>query len=434
MMEKKPYRGIFYGLVAFFCLSASLMVYGFALITTNLTAFQENPIQTSSSDISPSPHGFPSHISRLSPTLTPFQPVTNTPSPIPSPTLTPTPTFTPTSTPSFLRWYADQLGLWLGTTFQPKAFNDPEYFRLFGSEFNTLMLPINLNTFYILTNPPDMTLDEVLDTTFFEQGLNFAASNRMHIVAGPLVYRNDTAPALLYFDSPDCGGWTRNALVQKMRKYIFEVMHIGVNKVTMWKVVNEPLRESYCWQKIIGKGYVAFAFQYAHQADPNALLMLNESFGTAGVERSKVNKMISLIQFVRSKGAPVDVLGVEMHLDLRYLRSSYLDEFRYLLSQAQEIGVYVLISEMDVYQGPPGYLDNPFEVQARVYRSVLSTCLEFPNCKGIITWGISDRHSWLRTRSINPLLDARPLLFDDDYQPKPAYFSLLETLASYLGH
>lgn len=174
----------------------------------------------------------------------------------------------------------------------------------------------------------------------------------------------------------------------------------------------------------LGDGYIPLAFHYAYEADPNALLMINESFGNAGVDPAKVDAMIELVQQLRSEDVAIHLVGVEMHLDLSVLRSSYVDEFRYLLSRTREIGIDVLVSEMDVYQGPSGYLDHPFYVQKNVYQSILSTCLDFSHCRGIVVWGVSDKYSWLRSDPF--FVDARPLLFDEWYRPKPAYYGLLK--------
>jgi endo-1,4-beta-xylanase len=63
--------------------------------------------------------------------------------------------------------------------------------------------------------------------------------------------------------------------------------------------------------------------------------------------------------------------------------------------------------------------------QAETYRQVFATCLQAANCKAFLTWGLTDAHSWIPGSTGNPDI---PLLFDEHYQPKPAYQALIDLL------
>jgi endo-1,4-beta-xylanase len=363
-----------------------------------------------------------------SPSLTPFQP--EIPSPTPSASETPAPTITPTPLPfasespaggDTLRSSADALGFRIGTLYQAQEARNSLFLPVVTSEFNTVML----TTFMRKTQPERDRFDWSLADTIYLLASNYG----MQIVGGPLVYDNSTAPDWLGFSGADCGGWDAEALEGILRSYVQTVVSHFRGAVDTWEVVNEPLTNGEnCWSKILGPQYIDRALEYAHEADPNARLMLNERFGRMGVERETADSFLALVLQLRQAGLPVEVAGIEMHLNADILDAAYADEFRYLLDRTLVAGLTVFITEMDVYQGPPGYFTDPFEVQKRVYKTITRTCLEFPNCTHLIVWGISDRYTWLSRMEAENYIDPRPLLFDWQFQPKPAYFGVLEAL------
>jgi endo-1,4-beta-xylanase len=86
----------------------------------------------------------------------------------------------------------------------------------------------------------------------------------------------------------------------------------------------------------------------------------------------------------------------------------------------------VHITELDVYQGPREGSSDPYAKQKQVYYDVVRTCVRDSNCTSITIFGVTDKYSWLRERE--DLADANPLLFDDDYNKKPAYYGVLQAL------
>ena len=164
-------------------------------------------------------------------------------------------------------------------------------------------------------------------------------------------------------------------------------------------MVNEPTDPTHngCWSRVLGDDdYMVKAFQYAREANPNALLLLNDTFGQGGIDKARSDEFFALVDRVKAAGAPIDAVGTEMHWELPQLRPTYLDEFKSFLDRARKAGVKVHITEMDVYQGPD---DTPeaFAKQKEVFYNVVHTCLKDSNCIGFMTWGIADRYTWLRT-------------------------------------
>ena len=238
-----------------------------------------------------------------------------------------------------------------------------------------------------------------------------------------------------------------------MKEWIQTFVGRYKGSVTAYDVVNEPLKASpgpqavpsadrdlrpgpytpsdlkdRCWKRILGEDYIAKAFAYAHEADPDALLILNEYFGV-GTDRVKQDKFIELVRKLKAQGVPIQAVGTQMHLGAQVGPQSqrgvpqptYLADFRDFLTKARDIGIQVQVTEMDVYI-PPGP-DLPQKLK-EIFKAVLSTCLQFANCTAFTTWGITDKHGLIR--EAHP--DAAPLLFDDNYQPKPAYYGVMEAL------
>jgi len=156
--------------------------------------------------------------------------------------------------------------------------------------------------------------------------------------------------------------------------------------------------------------------------------VLNQSFGRSGVDPDFANRFFDLIAKVKAKGGPIDAAGIEMHLEMPALRPAYLDEFRSFLDRCHRAGLQAYITEMDAYQGPSGAIPDALQRQKAVYHDVMAACLASPACKAFYTWGISDSHNMYQSRPRDPLPDAKPLPFDEDYRKKPAYYGLQQAL------
>jgi len=302
-----------------------------------------------------------------------------------------------------------------------KLFDDPRFRETLTREFNVFV------SFVFMRNAePEQGQ---FNFRGMDQNIQFAREHQMKMFGASLIYRaGSVAPPWLV---PKRGGdWGRPKEEYDgiLREWIQTVVRHGGDAYYCWEVVNEPVSNpNQPWQGVFGRDeYIAKAFRYAREANPNVALELNETFGQGGIDRAKADEFFDLVQRLKSQGVPIDVVGTEMHLEAQLLRPTYLDEFRYFLSRARSAGVQVYVTEMDFYQGPPGAFPDPWEHQRQVYHDVVATCLADSNCKGFTTWGISDVRSWPSQRVREPRLDAKPLLFDEQYQKKPAYLGVLQ--------
>lgn len=299
---------------------------------------------------------------------------------------------------------------------------DPQYKPVMGREFNAGVSIVFPN----LTEPDQRGH---FDFEAMDEAMGFAKQNNMKLMGHCLVYRNMQTGPWMHFQN-SCGGWSAKELDGILKEHIQAVVRHGGDTYYSWEVVNEPTNPTHngCWARVLGEDdYIVKAFQYAREANPNALLLLNDTFGQGGIDKARADEFFALVDRVKKKGGPIDVVGTEMHWELPELRPTYLDEFKAFLESARKSGVKVHITEMDVYQGPN---DTPeaFAKQKEVFYNVVHTCLKDSNCIGFMTWGIADRYTWLRTSDWKNFPNAKPVLFDEQYGKKPAYDGVLQAL------
>ena len=324
---------------------------------------------------------------------------------------------TPPNNVVTLRELADQIGFRVGAAIAPPIFDQPQHQVVLGREYNSAESVLQFR----MVQPQEGRFNFAR----MDREIAYARSHQMTLFGGPLIYKRQSLPPWM-----DKWFWTEGSLDSAMRAHIQRVMQHGAGVYAAWEVVNEPVTTEnwpfgHVWNRV---EYITRAFRYARDADPHATLVLNQSFGRSGVDRAFVDQFFELLRQVKAKGAPVDAAGIEMHLEMQMLRPDYIQEFRDYLSRAEQAGVQVYVTEMDIYQGPPGTVPDPFARQKQIYHDVLAACLASPLCKAYYTWGVTDQFNMYQHREADPHPDAKPLPFDENYQKKPAYYGMLEAL------
>ena len=317
-----------------------------------------------------------------------------------------------------LRQYADRLGFIIGSKIRPKSWDEDKQGRdILAREFNATTVMGMMNT---VERQPGRFNFNMMDRT-----IDFAKDHHMKVWGSALIYRQDSLPDWMH-ERP-MRAWNPKELDDIMKKHIQTVVRHGGDIFYGWGVVNEPNNRNEPWESAFGKEeYISKAFHYAREAT-SVPLVLNETFGHAGAERGKTDDFFKLVKHLKSQGVPIDGVGTEMHLEADQLKPNYLDEFRYWLDQARDAGTTVYITEMDVYQGPSSST-GAFETQKKIYHDVTAACLADSNCKAINIWDLEDRDTWLATKKRDAHPDAKPVLFGDGYEKKPAYYGVLEAL------
>ena len=244
----------------------------------------------------------------------------------------------------------------------------------------------------------------------------FAQANGMRVRGHTLVWGKQLPRWL------EEGTWSAAELRQILVDQIqTEVGHFR-GSVRQWDVVNEPIAddgsgsfEPNLWYRVLGPDYIATALRAAHRANPSAKLFINE-FNT---ERNgaKVNALYRLVKRLRAQRVPLNGIGFEAHVRLDWHPST--QELTKILRRFTRLGLRVEVTELDVPLGEGAPLDQQLAAQAQVYAQIAAACQQVAACDGITTWGFTDASTWLGT-------DQRPLPFDTDYRPKPAFFALLK--------
>ncbi len=311
-----------------------------------------------------------------------------------------------------LRTLADSLGVKIGTSFS-SSLQDQQWKTIVGREFNLFAFS------YGISWPQIEPQQGQFDFTVADRLVAFGQSNGMRLHGQPLIFPSITADWLTNL--------SRDDLIQATRNHITQVVGHFKDIIKEWVVVNESYNPPYIKKDIfyttIGPEYIAMAFQAAREADPLAALIYNNdhNYTSNGI---MTNVTTNVVSDLSSRGL-IDSVGLEMHVD-----GSNPPNKDDVITTMQSYGVPVLITEFDVdLQKVPGSQDDRYALQAQIYRDMLAAALSSGVCKSFTVWGIRDKNSWLVKDRGEP--NAAPTMYDDDLNPKPAYFAVRDVLSQF---
>ena len=320
-----------------------------------------------------------------------------------------------------LRDIAGSSAMLVGAALNPSYFGDPNYIQAAGREFN-LAVPENALKF-AETEPAAHQFSFCSS----DQVVKFAQANGMKIRGHNLVWNLDLPSWLT------SGNFTPAQASSILQEHITTVMGHYKGQLLDWDVVNEVtsdsppygLKDSY-WLTQLGNNYVDMAFQWAHAADPSAKLFYNE-YSNEGLG-AKSDAVYNFVKGMLSRKIPINGVGMQMHVDLNSAPSQA--DLTSNIARLGALGLEVQITEMDVRvpvdaNGNASAAD--LAAQATIYQNVFAACQASPNCTAVLTWGVTDLHSWIP--STFPGTGAA-LLLDQNYKVKPAYNSVAGVLRS----
>ena len=199
-----------------------------------------------------------------------------------------------------------------------------------------------------------------------------------------------------------------------------------------WDVVNEAIwvedgradgLKVTPWLIYLGPEYIDLAFHAAHQADPKAMLVYNQDRIEAENPWNEKRRqaVLSLLTRLVQRGIPVHGLGIQSHIIAETNVTG--PGFKRFLHAIEDLGLSILVTEMDVRDSSlPGDKAVRDGLVAKQYYNYLSFLLQFKSVKTVLAWGLSDRTTWLAKESPrHDSLPVRPLLYDAELQPKPAF-------------
>ena len=322
-----------------------------------------------------------------------------------------------------LKELAERRGIQVGSFASLKYLRERPYTEILTDQFEYLIIDGEPNWHF-----EDFTLRPARDKYDFnhlDQVFDFADQHDMPVRVQHLLWGDEKwLPQWLKE-----GNYSKEELLAIIEDHIRTVGNRYKGKVREYTVVNEAFSRELetggnkdWWGDRLGTEYIDKAFIWARAADPNAKLILND-FGNE-TEGEISNLMYEYIKSAKARGVPIDGLGMQMHLDATNVPTK--DEVVANMRRFADLGVKIYITEFDVnMHGLEKDKSEEDEIQAGIYKEMVSACMEAgPEvCSNFGFLGLIDRQSWYRGIGLE---DANPLMFNEDYSPKPAFFAIRE--------
>ena len=276
------------------------------------------------------------------------------------------------------------------------------------------------------------------DFTLADQFVSFGEKNGMAVIGHCLIWHSQLAP---WFCVDEKGNnVTPEVLKQRMKDHITTIVTRYKGRIKGWDVVNEAILEDGSYRKskfyeILGEEFIPLAFQYAHEADPDAELYYNDYAMNMPGKREGVVKLVSSL---KEKGIRIDAVGMQGHMGMDY---PDINEFEQSIVAFAGTGVKVMVTEWDM-SALPRVKQSANISDTVAYQKMLNPYPEtlpdsvskawnnrmkqffglFEKHADVISrvtaWGVSDSDSWKNDFPVKGRHDY-PLLFDRNYQPKP---------------
>lgn len=324
--------------------------------------------------------------------------------------------------PNSLRAHAAARGLFVGCAVDPSWVAGNSGYRLLVADQCSIIVPENAMKWGPVCPAPGKYDFHQADTL-----MDFAAHHGQKVRGHNLIW-HDALPK--WFPGPITKANARQAMTAHIQT---EMRHFS-GRIHSWDVVNEAiepndgradnLRKS-PWFNLVGPDYVDLAYRTARRADPNALLTYNDFGIEYPHQERKRAAVISLVQGMKSRGVPLDAVGIQSHIEGNVPAPGA--ELRAFVREMAKLNLQVFITELDVNdQKVPGTIAERDAAVAKIYRDYLTMMLAEPNVKAVLTWGVTDGHSWLndwehlKRADRKPL---RPLPFDPEMRPTPVFFA-----------
>lgn len=330
-------------------------------------------------------------------------------------------------------------GLLIGGAIATQDLDKPELADLAAQQFSAITPEYEMM--------PEKLVDDQgkFDFATADRIVEFAEKNHQPILGHMLVWHFVTRQ--WFFESPDGKPLPRAKALANLELYISTVVGHYKGRVRAWDVVNEGISDEgdkYLKDtpalRAIGEDYIQKAFEFAHAADPDAQLYYNDY----NIEQpEKLKKTLKLVRSLQAAGVRLDAVGIQGHWLINWPPTEMIETG---IEELAKTGVKVMITELDVdvlprdvsgadmaqaETGANPYKDGlPAEIQeklAKRYGEIIAAITRHPSVTFICFWGTHDGRSWLNDFPVKGRTNY-PLLFDRNYQPKPAFDAVITAL------
>ncbi len=327
-----------------------------------------------------------------------------------------------------LREAGEQRGFLVGTAVAAGPLRtNPAYAELIKQQAN-IVVAENAMKFGPLRPGPDKFFFDDADALFA-----FAEANGIKVRGHNFVWHRQLPP---WFE----GYATKANAASILTNHIETVGGRYAGRVHSWDVVNEAIQvddklpgglRNSPWYKLLGPEYIDAAFRTARKVDPKALLCYNDYGieGEAPDQQAKRDAVLALVRGMQERNVPIDAVGIQSHISAgaKHVYGAGLQQF---MQEVGSMGLKMLLTEMDVNdRALPVDIPTRDQAVAATYGSYLKTTLANPHVVAVLTWGITDKYTWLNGEDSRP--DHQPeraLPFDADLRPKMAYVAEVDAI------
>jgi endo-1,4-beta-xylanase len=307
----------------------------------------------------------------------------------------------------------------VGAAADSSYLSDASYSAILGSEFTLLQAEneMKFSSLHPAVNTYDFSGGDALVT--------FAQAHSMAVRGHTLVWHS-AVPTWV-----TSGNYTSPQLSQVLQDHITTVMQHYAGKVYAWDVVNEAFNDidgsvrDTIWYDQPGIGfagqgtaYIEQALNWAHAAAPSAKLFYNDY--NDETQNVKSDAIYAMAQDFVTRGVPLDGIGFQFHVDLTFDNPNTLASVTSNFQRFAALGLELHITELDIRLSDSSAAS--LAAQAKLYGELATICVQQPKCTLFQTWGFTDKYSWIP--GFFPGM-GWALLWDANYQKKPAYTSVL---------
>lgn len=311
-------------------------------------------------------------------------------------------------------------------------------------QFNAVVAENCMKSMYLQPEEEKFFFDEA------DKLVEFGEHNGMWLTGHCLVWHSQ-APAWFFIDAQG-NDVSREVLIERMKNHITTVVSRYKGRIKGWDVVNEAILDDGSWRQskfytIIGEDFIKLAFQFAHEADPEAELYYNDySMANEG----KRQGVVKLVKSLQEEGIRIDAIGMQGHLSMDYPST---EEFEKSLLAFSDVGVKVMITELDLSilpsprpnVGADVALSFDYRKEMNPYAEGLPAAVEAAwseryldffrlffkhsdKISRVTLWGVCDADSWKNNWPVPGRTDY-PLLFDRNCQAKPIVDEIIKLYA-----
>jgi endo-1,4-beta-xylanase len=309
--------------------------------------------------------------------------------------------------------------------------------ELIKKEYNTITAENIMKSMYVHPSK------DVYDFAMTDKFVAYGEKNKMFIHGHTLVWHSQLSPWIEVIKD-------KAEMEEALKSHITTIVTKYKGRIDSWDVVNEALNEDGTLRKsvflnVYGEDYLTLAFKTAAKADPKVDLYYND-YNITRPEKRKGT--IAMIKKIQANGGKIDGVGIQAHWGVADLNLKEIEES---IQEFSALGLKVAFTELDIT-----VLPNPWDLQgadvnqnfegsekmnpfqkgfpeaedtdlAKKYADVFTLFLKYKdNISRVTFWGLNDGQSWLNDWPIKGRTNY-PLLFDRNFKPKKAYYSVIET-------